>query len=361
MAEIRLESVRKTFGRVIAARDVSLTVGDGEFLVLLGPSGCGKTTLLRCVAGLEQVDAGRVHIGQRDVTDDPPRARHIGMVFQSYAVFPHLRVFDNIGFGLKMQRRPQDEIKRRVHYAAELLQLGELLERYPAQLSGGQRQRVAVARAIAVEPQVLLMDEPLSNLDALLRLQTRAELKRLHKEIKATTLYVTHDQVEALSLGDRIAVMKDGQIVQCDTPMKIYDEPASVFVGSFIGTPPMNFLRGTVQASDGQVAVHLGDFRLQPAEDMGARLKARSDQGVLVGIRPENIVVHLKPAAQALRSLVLVVEPLGSHKLLTVQAGKETLKVTTRADAPVEANQEVWLEFEAGKIRWLEQTSGQAL
>lgn len=361
MAEIRLESVRKVFGKVVAARDVSLTVGDGEFMVLLGPSGCGKTTLLRCIAGLEQVDAGRVHIGKRDVTDDPPRARNIGMVFQSYAVFPHLKVFDNIAFGLKMQHKPQEEIKRRVQYAAKLLQLGELLDRYPAQLSGGQRQRVAVARAIAVEPQVLLMDEPLSNLDALLRLQTRAELKRLHREIKATTLYVTHDQVEALSLGDRIAVMKDGQIVQCDTPMKIYDEPASVFVGSFIGTPPMNFLRGTVQASDGQVAVHLGDFHLRPSVTTGARLKSRADHVILVGIRPENIVVHLKPAAQALRSLVLVVEPLGSHKLLTVQAGKETLKVTTRADAPVEANQEVWLEFEAGKIRWLEETSGQTL
>jgi multiple sugar transport system ATP-binding protein len=172
---------------------------------------------------------------------------------------------------------------------------------------------------------------------------------------------VTHDQVEALSLGDRIAVMKDGQIVQCDTPMKIYDEPASVFVGSFIGTPPMNFLRGTVQVSDGQVAVHLGDFHLRPAETMGAHLKSRADHVILVGIRPENIVVHLWRATGALPATVLVVEPLGSHKLLTVQAGKETLKVTTRADAPVEANQEVWLEFEAGKIRWLEETSGQAL
>jgi len=361
MAGIRFQSIRKVFGKTIAANDVSLEIKDGEFMVLLGPSGCGKTTLLRCLAGLEHVDAGHVFIGERDVTDLAPRDRKIAMVFQSYAVFPHLTVFDNIAFGLKMHRHPKDEIKRRVEQGAELLQLTDYLARYPAQLSGGQRQRVAVARAIVMQALVLLMDEPLSNLDALLRLQMRAELKRLHSEIKATTIYVTHDQVEALSLGDRIAVMQNGRIVQCDAPMNIYDYPANTFVGGFIGTPPMNFMRGTVQASDGQVAVHLGDFRLTPSEATGARLKSRPDQGVLVGIRPENIVVHLKPAAQALRSLVLVVEPLGSHKLLTVQAGKETLKVTTRADAPVEANQEVWLEFEAGKIRWMEQTSGQAL
>ncbi len=198
MAGIRFQSIRKVFGKTIAANDVSLEIKDGEFMVLLGPSGCGKTTLLRCLAGLEHVDGGRVFIGDRDVTDLAPRDRKIAMVFQSYAVFPHLTVFDNIAFGLKMQKRPKDEIKRRVNESAELLELTDYLARYPAQLSGGQRQRVAVARAIVMEAAVLLMDEPLSNLDALLRLQMRAELKRLHSEIKATTIYVTHDQVEAL-------------------------------------------------------------------------------------------------------------------------------------------------------------------
>ena len=251
MAGIHFQSVRKVFGKTIAVNDVSLDIEDGEFMVLLGPSGCGKTTLLRCLAGLEHVDGGHVFIGDRDVTDLAPRDRKIAMVFQSYAVFPHLTVFDNIAFGLKMQGRPKAEVKQRVEQGAELLQLTDYLERYPAQLSGGQRQRVAVARAIVMEAAVLLMDEPLSNLDALLRLQMRAELKRLHSEIKATTIYVTHDQVEAMSMGDRIAVMQGGRIVQCDAPMKIYDYPANTFVGGFIGSPPMNFLKGVVQSNGG--------------------------------------------------------------------------------------------------------------
>jgi len=247
MAEIRVKGVRKTFGKVKAVWDVDLTVHDREFVVLLG---CGKTTLLRCIAGLEQVDQGRIYIGEQDVTDLPPRKRQIAMVFQSYAVFPHMTVFENIAFGLRMQHKPDSEIKKKVQAAAELLHIEELLERYPAQLSGGQRQRVAVARAIAVE-----LDEPLSNLDALLRLEMRAELKRLLEEIQATTLYVTHDQVEALSLGDRIAVMRDGQILQYDTPLNVYDKPANLFIGGFIGNPPMNFLEGEIRAEDDRVVV----------------------------------------------------------------------------------------------------------
>src|SRR5512135_1380684 len=259
MAGIRFQSIRKVYGKVIASNDVSLEIKDGEFMVLLGPSGCGKTTLLRCLAGLEHVDGGRVLIGDRDVTDLPPRDRKIAMVFQSYAVFPHLTVFDNIAFGLQMQNRPKSEIKRRVEEGAALLELGDYIKRYPAQLSGGQRQRVAVARAIVMQAAVLLMDEPLSNLDALLRLQMRAELKRLHSEIKATTIYVTHDQVEALSLGDRIAVMQNGRIVQCDAPMQIYDNPANKFVGGFMGTPPMNFLPGVVRANGDGPCVVIGE------------------------------------------------------------------------------------------------------
>ncbi|HLQ44430.1 MAG TPA: ABC transporter ATP-binding protein, partial [Planctomycetaceae bacterium] len=250
MSEIRIERISKTYpnGKAPAVKDISLTVGDNEFMVLLGPSGCGKTTLLRMIAGLEYPDSGRIIIGDRDVTDLPPRKRGIAMVFQSYAVFPHLTVFDNIGFGLRMQKRPDPEVRRRVENAASLLQLEPYLQRYSEQLSGGQRQRVAVARAIVMEPAVLLMDEPLSNLDALLRLQFRAELKKLVSEVKTTTVYVTHDQLEALSLGDRIAVMREGQIVQVAEPMQVYDRPATEFVGSFIGSPPMNFLRGTARS-----------------------------------------------------------------------------------------------------------------
>src|ERR687895_911188 len=250
MAEIRIERVTKLFKGVRAVDDVSLTIDDGEFMVLLGPSGCGKTTLLRSIAGLEQIDGGRIVIGDQEVTDLPPRKRKIAMVFQSYAVFPHMTVFENIAFGLRMAKKPRAEVDRNVQEAAALLHITELLERYPAQTSGGQRQRIAVARAIAMQPQVLLMDEPLSNLDALLRLEMRAELKRLLREIGSTTLYVTHDQVEALSMGDRIAVMRTGKLVQVADPLAIYDSPVDRFVGGFIGNPPMNFLPARAERRD---------------------------------------------------------------------------------------------------------------
>jgi ABC-type sugar transport system ATPase subunit len=251
MADIHLQGVRKVFDKTVAVDDVELHIADGEFMVLLGPSGCGKTTLLRLLAGLEYPNGGRVRIGDADVTDLPPRKRDLAMVFQSYAVFPHLKVFDNIAFGLRMRKLDRAGVRQRVERAAALVELSELLGRYPSQLSGGQRQRVAVARAIVMEPAVLLMDEPLSNLDALLRLTFRAQLKELVAELKTTTIYVTHDQVEALSLGDRIAVMDRGRVVQCDAPGTVYSEPASQFVGAFIGNPPMNFVNGRVHRNDG--------------------------------------------------------------------------------------------------------------
>jgi multiple sugar transport system ATP-binding protein len=361
MAGIRFQSIRKVYGKVVASNDISLEIKDGEFMVLLGPSGCGKTTLLRCLAGLEQVDGGRVLIGDRDVTDLAPRDRKIAMVFQSYAVFPHLKVFENIAFGLRMQGLKNDEIRRRVQEGAELLQLEDYLGRYPAQLSGGQRQRVAVARAIVMHAQVLLMDEPLSNLDALLRLQMRAELKRLHDEIKATTIYVTHDQVEALSLGDRIAVMKNGRIVQCDVPMKIYDDPANTFVGGFIGTPPMNFFRGKVEVNGGGPAVVVGDSRIHPAARLASVLSAKADQEVLLGIRPENIDLARGQENNTILANVQVVEPLGSHKLLTMNVGGENAKVSVAPDQQVNSGDRVWLHFDPEKIRWMDAISGEAL
>ncbi len=360
MAGIHFQSITKIFGKTVAADDVSLEIKDGEFMVLLGPSGCGKTTLLRCLAGLEHVDGGRVLIGDRDVTDLAPRDRKIAMVFQSYAVFPHLTVFDNIAFGLNMQGRPKEEIRRRVHAGAEMLQLTEYLQRYPAQLSGGQRQRVAVARAIVMQAAVLLMDEPLSNLDALLRLQMRAELKRLHAEIKATTIYVTHDQVEALSLGDRIAVMKNGRIVQCDAPMSIYDYPASTFVGGFIGTPPMNFLKGVV-CVNGTTTVAVGESSISPAAALVPALAQKNDQPILLGMRPENLMLSPKQQPNTLPAQVLVVEPLGSHKLLTMQVGSEMAKVSVPPDQPVSPGDQVWLHFDPDKIRWMDAATGEAI
>jgi len=346
MSSVAFESVRKIFGKTVALKDVDLLVRDGEFMVLLGPSGCGKTTLLRCLAGLERIDGGTVRIGDRDVSDLPPRDRQIAMVFQSYAVFPHMKVYDNIAFGLRMRRKPKAEVERRVKEGAALLQLEPFLDRYPAQLSGGQRQRVAVARAIVTDAPVLLMDEPLSNLDALLRLHARAELKRLHGEVKRTTVYVTHDQIEALSMGDRIAVMREGQIVQLDTPSALYDRPADVFVGSFIGSPPMNFLK--CRARNGTAVGDAFEVPGPPGMD---------GKEMLLGIRPENIRTGEGP----FRGRVLVVEPLGSHALLTVMVGKDSIKVVAPADTTLRADEELRLAPEPHKIRWMDAASGKAL
>jgi multiple sugar transport system ATP-binding protein len=359
MAEIRLENVRKEFGKVVAVKDVTLTVQDREFIVLLGPSGCGKTTLLRCIAGLEQVDQGRVYIGGRDVTDLPVRQRSISMVFQSYAVFPHMTVFDNIAFGLRMKKRPDSEIKKKVQDAAELLHIEELLDRYPAQLSGGQRQRVAVARAIAYEADVLLMDEPLSNLDALLRLEMRAELKRLLDELNATVVYVTHDQVEALSLGDRIAVMREGEILQVDDPINVYDRPAAHFVGSFIGNPPMNFLEARLAGDGAEVLVD--SARLPIAPETAACLRQAGKPVYWLGIRSENIEPLEAPAEGTLPGRVLVVEPLGAHTLLTVQVGNHVVKVSAHPDSDFRPEQDIWLRLNTQKIRWMDKETGLAL
>ena len=361
MAEIRIENVTKRFGNFVAVDDVTLTIEDQEFVVLLGPSGCGKTTLLRAVSGLGMADEGRISIGGRDVTYLPPRDRNISMVFQSYAIFPHMKVHDNIAFGLKMNKFDKTEIERRVREAAELLHIEELLDRYPSKMSGGQRQRVAVARAIAMKSQVLLMDEPLSNLDALLRLEMRAELKRLLSEIKATTIYVTHDQIEALSMGDRIAVMKEGVIRQFDRPATVYDLPANRFIGGFIGNPPMNFMEGQVQRENGKVNVRIGEFSLRPAEAMQPVLKPYDGKPIIIGIRAENMETLNRPAEDALQVEVLVVEPLGSQNLLTVQIGDDVVKVSTHPAFEVAPGNDVWLRFPADKIRWVDRDSGRVL
>lgn len=283
------------------------------------------------------------------------------MVFQSYAVFPHMTVAQNIGFGLRMKHVPKAEIQRAVHQAAELLQIDELLDRFPAQLSGGQRQRVAVARAIVMKPEVLLMDEPLSNLDALLRLQMRAELKRLHREIGTTTVYVTHDQVEALSLGDQIAVMRAGEIVQLDTPTQVYDRPANTFVAGFIGTPPMNFLRAAVATSDGEVFLAVAGFKIALPGDWQGHLQKMVGKTVILGIRAENIIVHTQQGEGMLPASVIVSEPLGAQQLLTVQVGENIMKVTTNPDLVVQPGQDIGLELSRGKLRLFDEGTDQAM
>ena len=347
MAGIRVEKVSKRFGKVEALKGVDLEVRDQEFLVLLGPSGCGKTTLLRIVAGLEAPTSGEVYIGERRVTHLPPRLRGIAMVFQNYAIFPHLTVYENVAFGLRMKRRPEEEIRRKVGEVAALLHIEELLDRYPAQLSGGQRQRVAVARALAVEPEVLLMDEPLSNLDALLRLEMRAELKRLLKETRTTTLYVTHDQVEAMSLADRIAVMRQGEIVQLGTPTEIYHAPADTFVGGFIGTPRVAFLRAG--ALGGRVVLE------------GFAVPSPVEGEVLLGVRPEDLRVSKEQAEGAFRARVLVVEPLGPHLQLTLEREGETFRALADPDFSVAFGEEVWVRPNPGRVRLFHPKTGKAL
>ena len=314
VAEIVLDNVSKVFGgEVVAVDGVSLTIGSGEFLVLVGPSGCGKSTLLRMIAGLEESTAGKISIGDREVTDLPPRARDIAMVFQSYALYPHMTVRQNLGYGLKVRKTPKHEIKARVARAAELLGLDELLDRKPAALSGGQRQRVAMGRAIVREPKAFLMDEPLSNLDAKLRVSMRAQLAALHARLATTTIYVTHDQIEAMTLGHRVAVMRDGRIQQVDTPQELYARPANLYVAAFIGSPAMNLVEAEV--TGGQV--HFGGFAIQlPAS--GAQPSGR----VVAGLRPEAFedAAFAEPSLPRIDVKVEVVEELGAdtHVLFSV-------------------------------------------
>ncbi|TDO93164.1 ABC transporter ATP-binding protein [Enemella evansiae] len=360
MADIQIEDLVKVYpGSTERATDnVSLHITDGDFMVLLGPSGCGKTTLLRMIAGLELPSAGAIAIGGRDVTYMPVHKRNLSMVFQSYAVFPHRRVRHNIAFGLVQQKMPKDEIEKKVAWAADLLQLTPYLDRFPAQLSGGQRQRVAVARAIVVDADVLLMDEPLSNLDALLRLEFRAELKRIVDELGTTTVYVTHDQSEALSLGDKVAVMRKGKVVQLDTPLNIYDHPADTFVGGFIGSPPMNFLDGQV-TRDGQ-SVQIGEHSLHLPAGSGLSGPVR------LGVRAEAIRITEPGTPGALAGTVLVAEPLGSHNLLTVEvasgaggdAAPATIKVQTEPTVRVQAGEQVALALAPEAIRLYDPESG---
>ena len=359
MSEIRLERIHKIYKETRAVDDVSLTINQGEFMVLLGPSGCGKTTLLRSIAGLEEIDAGSVVIGDKDVTEMPPRDRKIAMVFQSYAVFPHMSVHENIAFGLRMQKLDKDVIDKRVKSSADLLHIENLLDRYPSQISGGQRQRIAVARAIAMESEVVLMDEPLSNLDALLRLEMRAELKRLLSEIGTTTVYVTHDQVEAMSMGDRIAVMRTGKILQLGQPLDIYQTPIDRFVGGFIGNPPMNFLAARIDASGPSVVAGVegaGTVKIEP--EVASTLASYSGKDITLGIRAENIEVRREATeGDTLKARVLVVEPLGSHDLLTCRIGNEQIKVSTRPDMNIQPDQDIHLALEHERTVWMDPES----
>lgn len=336
MAEVRVKELVKRFGNVTAVNKVSIDCRDGEFLVLLGPSGCGKTTILRTIAGLEEPTEGEIYIGKRLVNDLPPKDREIAMVFQNYALYPHMTVRDNMAFPLKMKKMKREEIDERVHRVAKMLEIEQFLDRKPKELSGGQRQRVALGRAIVRNPKVFLMDEPLSNLDAKLRTYMRAELKKLHERIKVTTIYVTHDQVEAMTMATRIALLKDGRLQQIGTPFEIYNNPANTFVGGFVGTPPMNFIEGSAR---GKTFV---------AEGMECDLPSSVElDKAILGIRPEDIAIS---EDGGIEGEVYVVEPLGYEQIVNVKVGGELIVVKTAPDMSVGVGERVKLLFNRGKI-----------
>ncbi len=349
MATVTLENVTKIFkakkGEVRAIDDLSFTVADREFVVLVGPSGCGKTTTLRVVAGLEQVDRGTIRIGDRVVNDVAPKDRDIAMVFQNYALYPHMTVFKNMALGLQMRRVPKDDIQQRVHQVADMLGIGKLLDRKPAALSGGECQRVAVGRAIVRRPQVFLFDEPLSNLDARLRVRMRTEIKSLHRKLQATILYVTHDQEEAMTLGDRLVIMNDGVVQQCGAPLDLYNLPVNRFVAGFMGTPPMNFLDGRLQADGETVSFTSGAYRLRLTPHAARRVKPHLGLPVTLGVRPEHLRLASKAAnagdtkppandTASINASVSVVEPLGDcvNVHLALPAG-ETMVARVSPDA----------------------------
>ena len=327
MAQVLMKELNKKYDEVHAVKDVNLHVRDKEFVVLVGPSGCGKSTTLRMVAGLEEITAGEISIGERVVNDLPPKDRDIAMVFQNYALYPHMTVYDNMAFGLKMRKFPKPEIAKRVQEAAEILGIQELLKRKPRQLSGGQRQRVAVGRAIVRHPQVFLFDEPLSNLDAKLRVQMRVELKRLHDRLETTVIYVTHDQVEAMTLGDRVVVMKDGWIQQVGEPLELYGKPANKFVAGFIGSPAMNFIDVAIADAGGALWAETQGLRVKMPPAHAGRLGPYKGQTVTLGIRPEDL--HVATGGDqnefTFPAVVDVVEPLGSEILLDLRAGTHTI------------------------------------
>ena len=348
MAGVSLRRLSKEFpGGVRALDALDLDIADGEFFALLGPSGCGKTTLLRTIAGLESPTSGEVRIGDRVVTRLPPGARDVAMVFQDYALFPHMTVLDNIAYPLKIKRQPRERRAARADEVAGQLGLTGLMARRPAELSGGQQQRVALARAVATRPQAFLFDEPLSNLDARLRLEARTFLKRLQRELAVTTVFVTHDQAEALALADRIAVMEAGRIRQVGTPREVFGRPANTFVANFIGSTPMNLLPGVVQ--DGRVAVAGGTLPL-PASATGE---------VIVGVRPEYVSLSTSPVDGALTGTVSIVEHLGTASLVTVEAGGELVGATVPEEAEPAAGASVWLTPQPGRLLVYRATDGE--
>jgi multiple sugar transport system ATP-binding protein len=361
MAQVVIKNLVKKFDGVTAVDNVNLHIRDKDFIVLVGPSGCGKTTTLRMVAGLESVTSGEILIGDRRVNDLAPMDRDIAMVFQNYALYPHMSVYDNMAFGLKMRKFPRADIAQRVKDAAEILEIQALLARKPRQLSGGQRQRVALGRAIVRHPQVFLFDEPLSNLDAKLRVQMRVELKKLHLRLGTTAIYVTHDQVEAMTLGDRVVVMKDGVVQQVGEPLELYNRPANRFVAGFLGSPAMNFANVRVTQADAALWAVNDGMRIQLPPELAARLKSYVGEEIGLGIRPEDLHVARNGAEPNFEVLVEVVEKLGSEVLLDVKAGSTAMVAAVEPGFSAQPRDRLRLSFDPARLHFFDARSGTAI
>ncbi len=359
MAEVVFKDTTKIYdGGIVGAKSINLTVRDREFIVLVGPSGCGKSTTLRMVAGLEDITSGTIHIGERLINNVQPKDRDIAMVFQSYALYPHMTVFKNMAFGLKLRKFPKEDIKQRVAHAAKILGISELLDRKPKALSGGQRQRVALGRAIVREPQAFLFDEPLSNLDAKLRVETRAELKSLHRRLHTTTIYVTHDQEEAMTLGDRIVVMFEGVIQQCAAPLEVYDYPVNRFVAGFVGTPPMNFLEGKLTGSNGSVWWEGAGAKLKLPDAHNQYLVDHAGKDVVLGVRPEHMSSNHEgrfgDIDNVLSVEVSVVEILGDTKDVHMKIGDNTLVARVNAHEEISEDSQMQMYLDTDKLHIFE-------
>jgi multiple sugar transport system ATP-binding protein len=364
MASVTLQDLSKRFEKVTAVDRVNLEIPDKEFMVFVGPSGCGKTTTLRMIAGLEEASDGAILIGDRVVNDVPPKDRNIAMVFQNYALYPHMNVYKNMAFGLKLRRTPKPEIDRRVREAARILGIEELLDRKPRQLSGGQRQRVAVGRAIVRQPEVFLFDEPLSNLDAKLRVQMRSELIKLHYQLEATMIYVTHDQVEAMTMGDRIVIMNNGEIQQVGAPMEVYDHPVNMFVAGFIGSPAMNFFQGKLAAQNSDFFVDFGKFTVKLPKSQTHLYGSHVNQKVVFGIRPENISDREESGEhqqERIPAKVSVVEPLGSEVIVELSAGDHTFVARLDPTTTARPMNEMAVYFNMGRFHLFDAETGASL
>ena len=361
MAQVKLNNITKIYdGDVLAVDTADFEIPDESFTVLVGPSGCGKSTLLRMIAGLEAVTEGDIYIDDERVNDVPPKERDIAMVFQNYALYPHMTVFKNMAFGLKLRKYAKDEIDSRVRSAAEILSISHLLNRKPKHLSGGERQRVAVGRAIVRQPKVFLFDEPLSNLDAKLRVQMRMEISRLHDRLNATIVYVTHDQVEAMTMGDQIVVLNEGKIQQIADPATLYHKPANQFVGGFIGTPPMNFIEAQVEKSDTISQLRFEDFSLELPPSLQSIIREHSGDSLTFGIRPEDIHVSEDGINQILTQVELV-EPLGNHALLYLRTEKNSFVAQTNLSDLPQHNTSLTVSFDTDKAHLFHPTTGESL